>query len=84
MAQVPLYCYCQPAVGILDSKGPLSHTIARSILAEVNKEVKIVTAGQKKRQDLYELYLPFTPEEKVQVAQCGSVNRVQATASSLS
>ena len=65
MAHVPLYCYCRPADSVLDSKGPLSCTIALSVLAKVNKEVKLVTAGQKKRQDLYELYLPFTPEEKV-------------------
>ena len=42
MAQASLYRYCQPAVNILDSKGPLSHTIALSILAEVSKEVKFV------------------------------------------
>ena len=41
MAQAPLYRYCRPADGVLDSKGPLSRTIiALSILAEVNKEVK--------------------------------------------
>ena len=53
--------------------------IALSICAELYKEVKLVTAGKKKRQDLYESYLPFTPEEKVQVAQSGSVNGVRAT-----
>ena len=65
IAQVSLYCYCRPADGILDSKGPLSHMIAPSILAEINKEVKLVASGQKKRQDLYESYLPFIPEKKV-------------------
>ena len=49
MAQASLYRYCQPADGVLNSKGPLSRTIAPSILAEVNEEVKLVAAGQKKR-----------------------------------
>ena len=53
-------------VTVLNSKGPLSRTIAPSVLTEVNEEVKLVTAGQKKsEQDLYELYLSFTPGEKV-------------------
>ena len=41
---------------------------APSVLAEINKEVKLVAAGQKKRQGSYESYLSFTPEEKAQVA----------------
>ena len=49
MAQASLYRYCPPADSVLDSKGPLSRTIAPSILAEVIKEVKLVAAGQKKK-----------------------------------
>ena len=41
--------YCRPADGVLDCEGPLSGTIAPNILAEVNKEVKLATAGQKKK-----------------------------------
>ena len=54
----------------------LSCTIAPSVLAEINKEVKLIAASQKKisEQDLYELYLPFTLEEKERVAQCSSIN----------
>ena len=37
MAQAFLYRYCRPGDGVLDSKAPLFHTIAPSILAEVNK-----------------------------------------------
>ena len=64
MAQVSLYRYCRPADGVLDSKGPLSRTIAPSILTGVNKEVKLVATGQKERRSSYESYLSFTPEEK--------------------
>ena len=55
-AQAPLYRYCWPAESIIDSKGPPSHTIAPSVLAELNKKVKLVTTGQKKTSglDLYE------------------------------
>ena len=48
-AQTPLYCYCRPADGIIDSKGPVTLMIALNIFAGVNKEVKLVAAGQKKR-----------------------------------
>ena len=44
MAQMSLYCYCQPADGVLDPNGPLAHTIAPNVLLEVNKEVKLITA----------------------------------------
>ena len=63
--------------GVLDCKGSLFPTTAPSVLAETNKEVKFVAAGQKKRRPSYESYLSFTPEEKVQVA---SVNGVRAAA----
>ena len=56
-----LYHYYQPADGTLDSKGPLSRMIAQSVFTKVNKEVKHVAAGQKKRQGSYELYLSFIP-----------------------
>ena len=36
----------RPGDGVLDCKGPLSDTIAPNTLAEVNKEVKLATAGQ--------------------------------------
>ena len=75
MAQMSLYHYCRPADDVLDSKGPLSRTIAPSILAEVNKEVKSVTVAQKKKRGSY---LSFTPEEKARVAQYGSVHGVRA------
>ena len=75
MAQMSLYRYCRPADDVLDSKGPLSRTIAPSVLAEVNKEVKSVTAAQKKKRGSY---LSFTPEEKARVAQYGSVHGVRA------
>ena len=52
--------------------------IVPSVLAEVNKEVKLVATGQKKRHGSYELYLTLTPEEKARVAQCGGVNGVRA------
>ena len=45
MVQASLYSYYRPAVGVLDSKGPLSCTIAPSILTEVNEEVKLVATG---------------------------------------
>ena len=71
-----LYRYCRPADGVLDSKGPLSRAIAPSILAEVNREVKLVAAaGQKKKRGPY---LSFTPEEKARVGRYGSVNGVRA------
>ena len=41
--------HCQPADGVLDCKGPLSGMIAPNILAEINKEMKLATAGQKKK-----------------------------------
>ena len=37
MAQVALYRYYRLADGVLDSKSPLSSTIAPSVLAEVNR-----------------------------------------------
>ena len=50
MAQASLYrYYYRLADGVLNSKGPLSRTIAPSVLAKINKEVKLVAAGQKKR-----------------------------------
>jgi hypothetical protein len=70
MAEMSLYRYCQPANGVLDSDGPLSRTIAPSILTEVNKGVKSATALKKKRGS----YLSFTPEEKVRVAQYSSIH----------
>ena len=44
--------HCQPADGVFDCKGPLSGTIAPNTLAEVNKEVKLATAGQKKKYEV--------------------------------
>ena len=41
---------CRPANGVLDCKGPLSDTTALNTLAEVNKEVKLTAAGQKKKR----------------------------------
>ena len=41
--------HSQPANGMLDYKGPLSDRIAPNTFAEVNKEVKLATAGQKKK-----------------------------------
>ena len=41
--------HCRPADGVLNCKGPLSGTIAPNTLAEVNKEVKLTAAGQKKK-----------------------------------
>ena len=35
MAQAPLYRYCRPADSVIDSKGPLSRTIAPGVLAEL-------------------------------------------------
>ena len=71
-----LYRYFRPADGVLDSKGPLSGTIAPSVLAEVNKEVKSVAGAQKKKRGLY---LFFTPEEKARVAQyAGGIHGVRA------
>jgi hypothetical protein len=75
MVQMSLYRYCQPDDGVLDSNGPLFHTIAPSVLAEVNKGVKSATAALKKKRGSY---LSFTPEEKVRVAQYGSVHGVRA------
>ena len=49
--------------------------IAPNILAEVNKEVKLAAAGQKKKQDSY---LSFTPKKKARVVQYKSVNGVRA------
>ena len=49
--------------------------IASNILAEVNKEVKLAGAGQKKKRVLY---LSFTPKNKAKVVQYSSVNRVRA------
>ena len=37
MAQVALYRYCRLADGVLNSKGPLSSTIAPSVLAKINR-----------------------------------------------
>ena len=50
MAQAALYRYFPLTDGVLDSKGPLSHTIAPSVLAKVNKEVKLVAAGQTEKR----------------------------------
>ena len=41
--------HCRQADGMLDCKGPLSNTIAPNTLAEINKEVKLAAAGQKKK-----------------------------------
>ena len=60
---------------MLDRKGPLLGTIAPNILAAVNKEVKLATAGQKKKQGSY---LSFTSKEKARVVQYSSVNGVRA------
>ena len=49
MAQVFLYCYCWPGDGVVNSKGPLSRMIAPRVLSEINKEVKLVAAGQKRK-----------------------------------
>ena len=66
-----LYRYFRPAHGVLDSKGPLLGTIAPSVLAEVNKEVKSVAGAQKKKRGSY---LFFTPEEKARVAQYAGIH----------
>ena len=42
--------HCRPADGVIDCKGCLSDTIAPNTLAEVNKEVKLAAAGQKKKR----------------------------------
>ena len=47
--RLPKLC-CRPTNGMLDSKGPLSGTIAPNILAKVNGEVKLATAGQEKKK----------------------------------
>ena len=61
MAQMSLYRYCRPADGVLDPNDCLTRTIAPNVLSEVNKEMKLVTTGQKKKRGSY---LSFTPEEK--------------------
>ena len=66
--------HCRPADGVLNCEGPLSGTIAPNILAEVNKKVKLATAGQKKKRGLY---LSFTDKEKAQVVLYSSVNGVR-------
>ena len=73
MDQMSIYHYCRPTDGVLNSKGSLSRAIVSSVLAEVNREVKLVAAGKKKKRGSY---LSFTPEEKAQIAQYGSVNGV--------
>ena len=70
-----LYRYFRPADGVLDSKGPLSGTIAPSVLAEVKKEVNSVAGVQKKKRGLY---LFFTPEEKARAAQYAGIYGVRA------
>ena len=60
---------------MFDCKGPLPGTIVPNILAEVNKEVKLAVAGQKKKPGLY---VSFTPKEKVRVVQYSSVNGARA------
>ena len=49
---------CQTTDDVLNS-GP-----SVLYIAEINKEVKLVAAGQKKRRGSYDLYLFFTPKEK--------------------
>ena len=68
-----LYSYCRPADGVLDRNGHLIRISDR--LSEVNKEMKLVAAGKKKKRGSY---LSFTPEEKARVAQYDSVNGVRA------
>ena len=53
MAQMSLYRYCRAADGVLDPKGPLARTIPPNVLTEVNKQVKLVAAGQKKKRGSY-------------------------------
>ena len=53
MAQMSLYRYCRSADGVLDPKGPLARTIPSNVLTEVNKQVKLVAAGQKKKRGSY-------------------------------
>ena len=53
MAQMSLYRYCRAADGVLDPKGPLARTIPPNVLTEVNKQVKLVAAGQKKNRGSY-------------------------------
>ena len=60
---------------VLNPNGRLTCTIAPNVLSEVNKETKLVAAGQKKKRGSY---LSFIPEEKARVAQYGSINGVQA------
>ena len=50
MAQMSLYRYCRAADGVLDPKGPLARTIPQNVLTEVNKQVKLVAAGQMKSE----------------------------------
>ena len=68
-----LYSYYRPADGVLDRNGRLIRISDR--LSEVNKEMKLVAAGKKKKRGSY---LSFTPEEKARVAQYDSVNGVRA------
>ena len=53
MAQMSLYRYCRAADGVLDPKGPLARTIPPNVLTEVNKQVKLVAAGQMKKRGSY-------------------------------
>ena len=69
MPQVSLYRYCQPSI---------PYTIAQSVLADVNKEVKLVAAGQKKKRGSCKSYLSFKLEGKMQVAQYSSVSGVRS------
>ena len=55
---------CRPADGMFNCKGPLSGTIAPNTLTEVNEEVKLATADQKKKRGSY---LSFTPMEKARL-----------------
>ena len=68
--------YCQPADGMLDCKGPLSGTIAPNILAEVNEEVKLAAASQKKKHGSH--LSQVHTQEKVRVVQYSSINGIRA------
>ena len=67
--------HCRPADGVLNCEGPLSGTIAPNILAEVNKEVKLAAAGQKKNARIVSF---LHRQGEAQVVLYSSVNGVRA------
>ena len=71
--EMVLHRWLRPSNGVLDSKGPLSHTIPSKVITEVNKELKNVSQTKKSGP-----YLSFTADEKARVAKYGSTNGVRA------